>query len=493
MYDSATGEVVAKLEIGLPATLAVGRGNAFVIGGYCYHPHQSTRRLEVQIGETKQPIARWGLPRQDVFEAAAGGDDGGRAFRSGFVAMPTVVPLSEPAALEVSLLLTLADGTEARVPLGKLQLAPGLTPPEIAGAPEFPGSGGARVAICMATFNPPIELLRPQLDSLRDQTHRNWVCVISDDCSDEEPFAALRAEIAGDSRFALSRSERRLGFYSNFERALAMAPGAADFVTLCDQDDRWHPDKLERLLARTAGSTELVYSDARVIRPGGGLIHSSYWTERRNNHTNFGSLLLANSITGAASLFRRDLLDSALPFPPSLAEPFHDHWLAIVALATGEIAYIDEPLYDYVQHDSTVIGHATANKKPKAVRRHLLDRLRNPGDGSRAVYYYEWYQQLLFAEVLRIRCWDRMTEGKRRTLRRLLGADDGVMGLSWLLGRRVRRLWGHNETLDRELLYGYALARRRAVSLLTRGRRRPGKWLPRDAAIPPGPRRRGSA
>ena len=27
-----------------------------------------------------------------------------------------------------------------------------------------------------------------------------------------------------------------------------MAPAEADFVTLCDQDDRWHPDKLERLL-----------------------------------------------------------------------------------------------------------------------------------------------------------------------------------------------------------------------------------------------------
>ena len=55
--------------------------------------------------------------------------------------------------------------------------------------------------------------------------------------------------MAGDERFVLSRSPRRLGFYRNFERALALVPRDADYVALADQDDAWHPDKLERLLA----------------------------------------------------------------------------------------------------------------------------------------------------------------------------------------------------------------------------------------------------
>jgi hypothetical protein len=79
-----------------------------------------------------------------------------------------------------------------------------------------------------------------------------------------------------------------------------------------------------------------------------------------------------------------------------------------------------------------------------------------------------------------------MTSSKRRTLTRLRSADSGVAGLAWLLGRRARRLWGNNETLDRELFYSYALLRRRAVSLYTAGRRRPNRLLPRDASIPSG-------
>ena len=144
------------------------------------------------------------------------------------------------------------------------------------------------------------------------------------------------------------------------------------------------------------------------------MVRPSYWTERRNNYTNFASLLLANSVTGAASLFRRAVLDDALPFPPRLARAFHDHWVAVVAMARGDLAYVDEPLYDYVQHHDAVIGHSMANKKPRPIRRHLVDRLRNPTGGSRIVYFYDWYQQLLFAEVVRLRCWDRMTPAKRR-------------------------------------------------------------------------------
>ena len=89
-------------------------------------------------------------------------------------------------------------------------------------------------------------------------------------------------------------------------------------------------------------------------------------------------------------------------------------------MARGELAYVDEPLYDYVQHHDAVIGHSMANKKPRPIRQHLVERLRNPTGGSRIVYFYDWHQQLLFAEVVRLRCWDRMAPGKRRVVRRLL-------------------------------------------------------------------------
>ena len=481
-------QLVAELEIELPERLALGRGNAFVVAGHAHDPAARTSSLELELDGQRQPVDRFELPRSDVYERHGGS----RSFKSGFVGVAAAGPRQRPGRAALDAVLALADGREARARLGELAVEPGLPAVQVPAAPAFPGGGGPRVAICMASFNPPGELLRRQLDSLRAQTHGNWVCVISDDASEPEALAGLEQEIAGDSRFALSRGPERLGFYRNFERALSMAPAEADYVALCDQDDFWQPHKLRRLLAGI-GDARLIYSDARVIAPSGEVVHPSYWTERRNNHTNFGSLLLANSVTGAASLFPRELLDDALPFPQALARPFHDHWLAIVALALGRVAYVEEPLWDYVQHGGVVIGHSGANRRPRPVRTQLRERLRNPGDGSRVVYYYDWYQLLLYAKVLKLRCWGRMSRSKRRTVKRLLEADGGIAGLAWLLGRRLRRLWGRNETLDRELFYSYALLRRRAVSFLTLGRRRPGRRLPRDASIPPAPGQRGPA
>ncbi len=480
---------VAHLEIGPPERLAVGRGTAFVLAGHCYDRAAPTRGLAVRVGDSTQPVERFCLPRDDVYESLAPGDPASaHAYRSGFVALLDVAPRAEATRLDLELILSLADGTERAVPVGAVDAEPGLAAPADAPAPEPPRLTGPRIAICMATYEPPPELLRRQLDSIRSQTHGNWVCLISDDCSSDEAFAELLAQTEGDERFAVSRSPERLGFYRNFERALSMAPRSAEYVAFCDQDDSWNPDKLERL-TNAIGTAQLVYSDARIVTPKGELVRPSYWTERRNNHSNYTSLLLANSVTGAASLFRRELLDDALPFPPRLARAFHDHWVAQVAMSLGEIAYLDEALYDYVQHGDAVIGHSQANRRPRSVRTHLMERLRNPTGGSRVVYYYDWHQLRLTAEVLRLRLWERMAPTKRRSLRRLLTADDRLASLAWLLGRRTRRLWGHDETLDRELFYGHALARRRAVSAWTAGRRRPNRYLPRDAAIPPDPQR----
>ena len=133
-----------------------------------------------------------------------------------------------------------------------------------------------------------------------------------------------------------------------------------------------------------------------------------------------------------------------------------------------------------------MIGHSAANKRPRPIRRHLIERLRNPTGGSRAVYYYDWHQQLLFAEVLRLRCWERMAPAKRRTLRRLL-ARRQRRRRPRLAARPPRAAaLGHDETLDRELFYSYALLRRRAVSLYTAGRRRPAACCRATPSIPSG-------
>ena len=90
---------------------------------------------------------------------------------------------------------------------------------------------------------------------------------------------------------------------------------------------RWSP---------RSGTRSSSTRDARLVDAGGrGGRATRTGRDRDNNHADLRSLLVANAVSGAASLFRRDLLDLALPFPPAQFAHFHDHWLALCALARG--------------------------------------------------------------------------------------------------------------------------------------------------------------
>lgn len=216
------------------------------------------------------------------------------------------------------------------------------------------------IAICMASYQPDPKRLMRQIESILCQSYQNWVLIISDDASENARFQELETIANLDPRrIRLIRNLDRVGYYHNFERALLRVPASATMVALSDQDDAWYPEKLQRLVSRLSleDAPALVYSDMRIVDESSALLANSFWGARKNEYRDFDSLLLNNTVTGAATLFRRELLETLLPFPQKVGEMFHDHWLACVARSVGKLAYIDEPLYDYYQYQDSVIGH----------------------------------------------------------------------------------------------------------------------------------------
>ena len=276
---------------------------------------------------------------------------------SGFSATIDLPPCDRIAPAMLGVEARLADGSLVRADLAQVTLRP--TVDAAAAPPIIPPARASEplVAICMATYDPPPELFERQIQSILAQTHTNWICIVTDDGSPPEAFIRVAALADRDPRFRVYRNPTRLGFYHNFERCLALVPADAEFIALSDHDDDWRPDKLQSLLGAFDADTTLVYSDMRIVNAEGECLSETYWTTRRNNFTNLVSLLVANTITGAASVFRRCLLDYILPFPDRHGNVYHDQWIGAVALALGKVAYVNRPLYDYVQHGRNVIGH----------------------------------------------------------------------------------------------------------------------------------------
>ena len=477
-----TPDLHVHLDAPLPDALGVGGGTALFVAGWCVPARGRVATLAFAVDGAEQPVAAAAMPRLDVLRALGPGtrEAAAGAYRSGFWGLVRV-PAGAGPVVVVELVARLVDGGGVRAELGRIPVE------ELPAAVPVPAVGaegeGPLVAICLATYDPPPDLLRRQLDSIRTQTHRRWVCLISDDQSDPRRFADLQAAVGDDPRFVVSRSPRRIGFFRNFERALALAPPEAAFVAMADQDDAWHPDKLEVLLG-AIGSARLVYSDARLVARDGTVLADTYWSLRRNNHTDLTSLLAANAVTGAASLLRRDLLDLALPFPPAQFAHFHDHWVALCALATGEIAYVDRPLYDYTQHGGAVLGHAAANRVT-ALRARLGSLRDDPRERVRTwrgIYFVDVARLAQVATILLDRGSADLTPPKRRALEAFLRADGSLREAARLWLRGAREYVGRPETLGAERGLAYALGWRRAVAATARDR--PARRLRLDA-VPP--------
>jgi glycosyltransferase involved in cell wall biosynthesis len=460
----------------LPKALPTGQATALFCAGTCFHRHQRIKELVINVDGMRYEVTAHSMPRPDRFRSLDP-----RSYRSGFWATIPVQPPESPGVLRLGVEALLASGTRTSAPLGTIAFVEADQPPAYE---HLPSTRQPMIAICMATFNPEPELFRTQVESIRAQSDPGWVCVVSDDHSAPDRFQMIDEVLGQDPRFVLSRSDERLGFYRNFERALRMVPRQAEFIALSDHDDRWYPEKLA-LLREAIGQAELAYSDQRLVDEQGRVRRETLWRGRRNNHTNLPSLVISNTVAGAASLFRRRVIDYAIPFPSGPGWQFHDHWLALVALTLGEVVYVDRPLYDYVQHPRAVLGRAASN--PEAVRvplRTKLGRLRRFFDRWHAAYFHAYLDREVQAHVLLARCGAVTTPSKRRALRRIINAGRSPAAFAWMAARPARSLVGRNETLGFEGVLMRGILWRHLIAIRTLGRSRPARSSP-DASIPP--------
>ena len=132
---------------------------------------------------------------------------------------------------------------------------------------------------------------------------------------------------------------------------------------LCDQDDIWLEDKVQKsmdmmqnLTLQYTNTPLLVHTDLQVVDAKLQPLHSSFWNYMKIDPAKnaLHQLLIQNSVTGCTTMINRTLLEIALPIPPDAT--MHDWWLALVASQFGKVV----PLYDatmlYRQHTDNTIG-----------------------------------------------------------------------------------------------------------------------------------------
>jgi len=477
--DYQKNDLLLLLELPIVDLNNIGNGLVLPVRGLCLHRSLAITRMSVALGEMRWPLRC----RESRDEAAGVLLNLGYPFSqsSGFSGQVTITPAlrkvlrqTTPQHRTVALMLEieLANGqllsheivvaddgavsdaaSDARDPVAPVE-------------PHWDDSAGSRVFICMATYNPDKDSFRRQIDSILDQQHRNWHLLINDDCSNPEASQHIQAIAASDNRISFRCNSRNLGFYFNFESALNRVPKSTHFVALADQDDRWYPDKLDRLLASMGADTSLAYCDMRILNADGSVDSETYWRGRHNNYSDLDVLLIANTVTGAASLFRYELTETLLPFPARIGDAFHDHWIACAAFVRGPLEYVDAALYDYQQHEASVVGHCDFDTPTLAQRlKRLCATIVRPRfstsfrksfnhrrQSALAVHRFECRRLELIASNLLLRCPD-MDASHARALN-LYGR--GIRSGLSLLSKHISIVKRGHSTNDAEIRLGLA-------------------------------------
>ena len=230
---------------------------------------------------------------------------------------------------------------------------------------------GLRLSVAMCTRDGE-RFVAEQLTSILEQRRLPDELVLLDDAS-SDGTVAIAERVLRDAPFSATviRHEAPLGVTANFSTAIAAVTG--DVVVLADQDDVWHPGKLERIAAELNRSERVVavFSDADLIDEVGNALQGSLWNRvgvsgaarrRLDAGAVLEQLVRWKVATGATLAFRSRLRPLLLPMPEGT---LHDAWIALVASLAGEVVAIAKPLLSYRIHPGNTVG--VLSRDPRAL------------------------------------------------------------------------------------------------------------------------------
>ena len=217
------------------------------------------------------------------------------------------------------------------------------------------------ISIAMTTYNGE-RYLEKQINSLLEQTLKADEIIICDDCSTDQTEKILERYAEQNPCIHYIKNDTNLGYRKNFKKAVSLTQG--DYIFLCDQDDEWHPDKLEQMLAimkekgckALCSDYTLIDSDSCKLKKESFAIHPFIKQAKEDSLTPivFSQLIFGNLLQGCTYCFTRDVKEKYLEL--SNEDVDHDQQIMFVATLLGDVYFYKKELIDYRIHSSNAIG-----------------------------------------------------------------------------------------------------------------------------------------
>lgn len=293
-----------------------------------------------------------------------------------------------------------------------------------------------KVAVLISTYNGSL-YLKSQLDSVLAQYGLFELSVfIRDDGSNDETCLILQEYCEANSNITIFLGDN-LGVVGSFLWLVENIEGH-DYYAFCDQDDVWHPLKIQAAL--------FTMSDADPARPS--IYCSSYDYVNKElkllgrgssaSNLQLNNLLVENCATGCTVVFNDALIMQCRVIPLSDIPDqlvMHDWFVVLVGCLLGDVYYDLNSYISYRQHDNNVVGANYGFFKP------LINK------AKRIINQKDKKQLILQAELILKYFQKSMNDEDRKLIRAFLKSENIFTRIGFLLNYKVHR----NKLIDNYL------------------------------------------
>lgn len=234
-----------------------------------------------------------------------------------------------------------------------------------------------RCSVALSTYNG-AAFLEKQLDSILSQTRPVDEIVISDDGSTDQTLEIIESYrmMHPCASWKILSSEQNQGFRKSFLRAIANCSG--ELIFLCDQDDIWISDKVERTEKIFQDNAQILslISDFKTIDSQDNLLNpqaeaENLWVSDRVFYAkdkpakiSLREMLGRNQGQGCTMALRREIAEEYIQLGVLWT---HDWILNLLAAMHGGLYYTDEQLICYRLHGSNAIGMAQGEHAQRSI------------------------------------------------------------------------------------------------------------------------------
>ena len=239
------------------------------------------------------------------------------------------------------------------------------------------------VALCVYNGE---RFLSQQLESLAAQTVLPDELVICDDASSDGSMRIVE-NFAKNAPFVVRifKNTKNLGYIKNFEKAIGLC--SMDIIFLCDQDDYWESEKLNKVLDvfDTEEEVGIVLHGFRKIDLNGAPYieaEEKYGVNQlsanqleevfRSNSIEVFLLPYSRAWCGCMMAFRRKFNNLIIPIYPGKG---HDDWILKIIAPLSEVRFLPDPLLRYRIHAWNNNSYEVGNKNFKYFLKRFFRRV----------------------------------------------------------------------------------------------------------------------